>query len=255
MILIDYREESRTQKAKNTDLIDPIRRIGGVTVEQAALDYGDASFIGNGPDGPVIVGIERKKLHDILHCVDDGRLSGHQLVGMRGPVSEGGYDVRVLMVEGHWKPHDNKGVLMESHEGHAFGYCKPGGRAVMYNKLYRYLISVQLSGVIVCYSRDAFNTAFNIVEWHEYFDKPFIEHTSMMEMHKISIPTLNGKPSLLRKWAASLTDVGLKTSELFERKFRKPITLANADEQDFLSVPGVGVKTARQIVKEIWGER
>lgn len=251
MILIDYREETKTKKAKNTDLIAPLRRIGGVRIEQATLEYGDATFEGKGPDGPIAVGIERKGLHDILQCIEDNRLSGHQLIGMRDD-----FDVRVLLVEGYWRPHDGNGLLMEGfNSGMSWGISKYRSRPTMYHMLYRYLISVQLSGIIVTYSRDPFHTAFNILEWYHYFQKPFHEHTAMQEMQKIAIPTLGAKPSLTRKWANDLVGVGMTHSLAAERLFKKPITLANADEQDWLRIPGIGVKKARDIVAEIWGEQ
>jgi ERCC4-type nuclease len=229
----------------------PLIKNQGIQAELTVLPYGDAGFEGRGPEGSVYIGIERKALHDMLACIDDARYSGHQRIGMKAM-----YDISVLMIEGHWKPHSENGMLMEGYTGGMnYGYCRPGGRRVMYNKLYRYLISVALSGVIVCYSRDLGHTAFNICEWWHYFQKPWEGHTSLLEMQKIAIPTLNYKPPLVRKWASDIEGVGVKLSEQAERIFRKPITLANADESEWLRIPGIGIKSAQAIVKEIWGEK
>lgn len=250
MILIDYREENKTKKAKNLDLMQHFAKLA-VKTETANLEFGDACFEGNGPHGSILIGIERKGLHDILQCIDDARFSAHQVVGMK-PM----YPVRVLMVEGHWKPHDGNGLLMEGFNGGtSYGYCKYRSQQTMYAKLYRYLISVQLGGVIVSYSRDPFHTAYNIVEWYHYFQKKWADHTSMLEVQKIAIPTLNGKPSLVLKWANDLEGIGVKLGQDAAKMFKKPITLANADESDWLRVPGIGVKTAQSIVREIWGNK
>lgn len=227
----------------------PIIKTHGGECEVSSLPYADACFEGKGPDGTIAVGLERKTIHDMLRCIEDARYTGHQRIGMKNM-----YDVSVLIIEGHWKPHNENGMLMEGyHNGVNYGYCKPGGRRVMYNKLYRYLISVALSGVIITYTRDIGHTAFNIVEWFHYFQKAWEGHTSLLEMQKIAIPTLNAKPTLVRKWAADLEGIGVKMSGLAEREFRTPLKLATAEEQDWLRIPGVGVKTAQAIVREIGG--
>lgn len=249
MILIDDREETISKKKANLDLLQHFGRIG-VKAEMAHLDYGDAAVEMNGPDGVLMVGIERKRLHDMLNCIDDARYNA-QRIGMKQM-----YDLSVLLIEGHWKPHDAEGILMEGHSGGmAWGYMRPRGQRVMYAKLYRYLISVRLSGVILDYTRDPFHTAFNINEWHEYGKKTWDQHTSLKELHRIAIPTLNAKPSLVRKWANALDMIGTKKSELAERHFKSPLALANADESEWLRIPGVGVKTAQDIVREIWKRR
>jgi ERCC4-type nuclease len=233
VILIDDREENKTKKALNQDLLQHFHRMN-IPAEMTRLEYADAAFEINGPEGPMLVGIERKRLHDILACVQDGRYSGHQRIGMKDM-----YGISVLMIEGHWKPHDPEGYLMEGYSGGiSWGYCRPGGQRVLYSKLYRYLVSVGLSGVIVSYSRDPFHTAFNINEWRQWGQKSWDAHTSMMDIHKVAIPSLNRKPTLVQKWANDLEGIGVKTSALATRQFRSALELANADESEWLRIPG-----------------
>lgn len=249
MILLDDREETITKQRKNLDLL---RHFNAMKVDatMAHLEEADAVVEANGPDGIILIGIERKRLHDMLNCVEDGRFN-EQRRRMKDA-----YDVSVLMVEAHWKPHDPEGVLMEGHSGGmSWGYARPRGQRVMYAKLYRYLISVMISGVHVSYTRDPFHTAFNINEWHEWGKKKWDDHTSLREIHKLALPSLLRKPSLVRKWANAIDSVGVKKSELAERLFRSPLDLAQADEKEWLKIPGVGVKTAREIVGEIWRKR
>lgn len=249
MILIDTREEQRDKKKKNLDLVQHIRR-QNVDVTETFLDFADAAVEVHGPDGIMLVGVERKRLHDMLNCVEDGRYNA-QRIGMKKE-----YPVSVLMIEGHWKPHDPEGFLMEGFNGGtSWNYHRPRGLRTLYGKLFRYLISVQLAGVIVQFSRDPFHTAFNLCEWHGWGMKKWDDHTSMREMHKIAIPTMNAKPSLTRKWANAIDSIGVKKSDLVERHFRSPLALANADEAEWLRIPGIGVKTAQDIVREIWKRR
>lgn len=247
MILIDTKGD-KPEKHPGLDIINHIKALG-VSCQQADLEYGDAAFEGNGPLGSIAIGIERKALHDMLNCIDDSRYSAHQRLGM-GLM----YKVSCLMVEGHWKPHDGNGMLMEGFSnGTAWGYNRHWGKQALYAKLYRYLISVALSGVVVTYSRDVWHTAYNIVEWYHYFQKPWRAHTALMQMQKVQIPTLNNKPTLTRKWAFAIDDIGEKLSEAAAKVFKTPHDLASADEEEWLRVPGVGVKTAQNIVREVRG--
>lgn len=77
----------------------------------------------------------------------------------------------------------------------------------------------------------------------------------MLALHQrtLSIPTLNRKASLTRRWAFELEGVGMEYSEGADRIFRTPRLLANSEERDWMKVPGIGPKTAIHIVKEIGG--
>jgi ERCC4-type nuclease len=232
--------------------LESLLRARGISVQREALAFGDACFEGNGPQGTMLIGIELKKLHDMLTCIDDARYSAHQRTGMAQM-----YRVSILNLQGLWRPHDQSDLLMEGHIARTgelvWAYCRPAGRTVMYSKLRRYLFSVTLSGVHVTYTRDVAHTAQDIIEWYWYFQKKWRDHTALLEMQKLNIPSLTGKPSLVRRWAADLEGIGVKLSDDAARIFKRPITLATADEVDWVRVPGVGVKTAQSIWREIHG--
>lgn len=238
MILVD----SRIGSAEVAPYITRNR----VPVEKVTLEYGDFAIEGNGKNGKINIGIERKTLHDCLHCIDDARYTAHQRPGMLGL-----YDQSFLIVEGCWKPHED-GTLMEGFKGGSFwGQCKYRSNRVMYSKLRRFLFSVSLSGVVVIYSRDITQTAYDLCEMFHYFSKPWSAHKSLLETQTILLPSLTGKPSLVRKIAAQITDVGATLSMEAEKQFRNAYTLINADEIDWMRIPKIGVKTAQQIVREI----
>lgn len=240
MIYVDH--------AKGSIELLPLILQNHIKAERTVLQAADFCFEGNGPDGVISVGIERKTLHDMLNCIEDARYN-RQRIDMKNI-----YHVCVLMVEGHWRPHNPDGFLMEGfNDGLSWGYSRHRSQRTMYSKLYRYLIGVASTGVIICYPRNTYQCAYDICEWWHYWQKPFHQHRSLREIQKVAIPTMNFRPTLTRKWANALTDVGVVLSEQAERKFRKPIDLAQADESEWLSVPGVGVVTAKAIVKEIRG--
>lgn len=234
-----------SREVGSKELLPLIQKIG-VKCELTGLPYGDFAFDGNGPGGPISIGVERKTLHYMLHCIDDSRYSSHQLPGMRSL-----YSASYLILEGVWKAHE-QGFLMEGYPNGTYGHCKYRGRPVMYSKLRRYLFSVGAAGVNILYSRDMFQTAYDICELYHYYQKRWEDHTSLIGTQELAIPSLLHKPSLLREWAARLPGVGVKLSMEAERVFSSAGKMAASEENAWLRIPGVGVKTARQIVREIW---
>ena len=227
----------------------PLIRKAGVPAERTSLPFGDFCFDGKGPEGDIVIGVERKTLHDMMACIQDARFAGHQLPGMKAL-----YTIRILMVEGHWRPHDENGMLMEGFNGGtSWGVFRGRQGRQMYSSLYRYLISVSLSGCLVMHSRDMHHTARNLCELYAYFQKPWNQHTSLKAIHTVAVPSMMGRPSLTRLWARDLPGIGEKLSDMAARVFGTPFKLANAEETDWLKVPGVGVKTAQDIYRKIRG--
>lgn len=241
MIYVDQRKGS-------IELLPHLQRLN-LAAEASSLEFGDVCFEGKGPAGTLTIGIERKTLHDMLACIEDARYAGHQRPGMKQL-----YDISILLLEGHWRPHDPDGFLMEGFNGGVtWGYCKHRSQRTMHSKLYRYLISVQLSGVFVIHSRDLIHSAHVIGEWFHYFQKRWEDHTSMMEVQKVNIPSLFAKPPLVKKWANDLEGIGVKMGDLAARHFKTPIRLATADELEWLKIPGIGVRTAQDIYRQVQG--
>src|ERR1700675_1298694 len=238
MILVDSRVGSK-------ELVPFIQRIG-VSVQLATLEYGDACFEGHGPQGGICVGIERKTLSDMLNCIDDARYAAHQRPGMKAM-----YGYSIVMIEGVWKPDSATGYLMEcirTLEWRPFRYRTQMTR---YSKLFRFLMTLQLAGTGVMITRDMEHTAYNITECFSYFQKRWEDHTSLLETQKLNMPSLNGRPSLVRRWAAEIDGVGVKGSMEADKMFRTPYELASSDSFVWIKAPGMGAKSARSIVRQI----
>lgn len=240
MILIDNRVGSK-------ELLPYIQRIGGsYKADLASLEFGDACFEGNGPNGKILIGIERKTMGDMLNCIDDARYSGHQIPGMMSM-----YNQSLLMVEGVWKPDKDTGYLMECVAMLSWRPFRYRQQMTRYSKLFRYLLSVQLSGVSVIITRDIEQTAYNITECYGYFNKKWEDHTSLLEIQKLNIPTLRAKPPLVQRWAAALEGVGVKHSAEAKKIFKTGMDLARGSEEDWMQISGVGPKLSRSIIKQI----
>lgn len=241
MILIDQRIGSK-------ELLPYIQRIG-CYCELDLMDFGDACFEGNGPNGSKItIGIERKSLSDMLNCIDDSRYSARQRPGMRMM-----YDKDILIMEGVYKPDIVSGMMMECVRALTWLPYRYRSQMVPYAKLFRYLLSVELAGTTVIHSRDLEHTAFNICECFKYYQKKWEDHTSQLDTERLAIPDLRGKLKLVRKWAASIDAVGVKRSLEAEKLFKTPFDLANATEVDWMRVSGISYKSAKKIVDAIHG--
>lgn len=246
MILIDPRAGSG-QAERGGDLLPYIQALK-IKAEKSQLPFGDACFEGNGPKGRIAVGVERKRLSDILNCIDDSRYAAHQKPGLKQL-----YQINVLIIEGVWKPDSATGYLMECISSLTWRPYRYRSQMTRYSKLFRYLLSVQLSGTPVIITRDIEHTAFNIVEMYHYFQKKWDDHTSLLEVQKIAIPDMNRRASLVRRWASDLDGIGVKMSQDAEKLFQSGYKLAMADETDWMKIKGIAVGTAQSIVRQIQG--
>lgn len=100
MIFVDYRAGSK-------ELIDPLRTLG-IEVEKTTLAFGDLMFTGRGLKGAAVdIGIEFKKLTELVESLRTERLQGYQMKGMRLQ-----YDYSYLLIEGELL-YDHTGALQK----------------------------------------------------------------------------------------------------------------------------------------------
>ncbi len=251
MILIDTRDgPDKTHRIRN-EMLSNIRGLG-VLANLQTIPSGDFCFDGYGENGAMTIGIERKSLHDMLNCIDDGRYNMQR--AKMGQM----FGATLLIVEGVWSV-NKAGFMMEqaiNDRGVAYWkFCNQRSKPILYSKLHNYLIGVGLSGVVTTLTRDLYHTCVSVVNTFHYFQKRWQDHTSLLQKQTLNLPSLSGRPSLVRRWAAEIEGVGVKYSEEAERLFKTPIRLATSDELAWLKIEGIGVKTAQKIIKEIGGRR
>lgn len=93
MILVDDRAGSR-DLVKHPPLDDPS------VAELTRLDSGDVCFVGHGPHGESVVGVELKSVSDLLSSRQNGRLQG---VDGQIPEMLTGYDERWIVTYGTYR--------------------------------------------------------------------------------------------------------------------------------------------------------
>lgn len=234
-------------------------RIETELADLSIMPYGDFVFMGNGPDGDVSVGIERKSLRDMLACIGEARFSGlgGQLEGMLQT-----FTYSYLVVEGTYRC-DPATTVLQEYRGRTQGWqdLRLGSRRFMHSELQRFLIMMTLTRVIVWQTRREEDTVRFIADlYHQLARKTWDEHRSV---GAVQVPHVQA-PVLLRKRTASeenelyrrtvalcSTRVGQKTAELVAKHFASAREMLNADIDAWCEIDGIGRKSAEAIVKEI----
>jgi ERCC4-type nuclease len=214
------------------------------------LQFGDAAFLGNGPDEiPIPVGLEVKRLLDLLNSMVTGRLSGHQLPGMQAS-----YKVRYLLVEGIWRPNPQSGLL-EYPRGKQWLPVELGSRTFMAREVEGYLNTLDmLGGMHVRTTGSPRQTAQMLLNIHHWWtDKKWEEHRSHLAFDESSgLGTAQlTKPSLLRRVAKELTGIAWGRSRAVEAHFDSVVEMVNADQAEWEKIEGVAKKIAHQVVEEL----
>lgn len=219
--------------------------------ELARLDYGDFSFIGNGPEQDVLmIGIERKTVSDFLQSYTSGRLIGHQLPGLAST-----YNYIYLVIEGAVKP-DRDGVMLQATKGGEWSAVSPGGNKVWmykdYVKALQTLSMVKNVQVVGTYS--ATHTAAWTIAIYDWWQTTWEDHTSYIRLY--TGPDLHfTMPSAKFKIATCIDGIGPKRAKEVCKVFKTPAEMVNATFSQWSAIPGIGPKIAAKIFNSIHEER
>lgn len=232
-VLLDRRIGSK-------ELSAPLLQLN-VPFELTTLEFGDVALMGNGVDGPVPVGIERKRIRDLANSLLSGRLVGHQLPGLMAT-----YSHAWLVIEGHWRE-DTEGFVELPAGKRKWFRMTPTMRA---RDLLAWILTIELRGGLhVRQTYDELETArFVAALAHWWTAKEWAEHKSHLALYQPPDQSLFVKPSLVRRIAAELPGVGFDKSKAVERYFPTAFELIAADEREWLKIDGIGKTLAARIV-------
>lgn len=250
MLLIDDRVGSN-------DLVPQLERLG-LPVTMSRLDFGDVAFEGKGADEqPVWVGIELKKIGDLIGSLRSGRLNGHQAPGMLGP--KGCYDHGWLLIEGGYKT-DERGFVQTKSKRLGTWRTAPGGMRV--SELEKRVLTLEVGvGLRVRHTPDrAASLLFlhNLYRW--WTDTSLDRHASLWQAQALGtfIPMSDFRETVRR-----FPGVGVKASRAVEQAFDGNLQRAcNASLQEWaaITVPNgrgktkrLGLSTAERILAFIQG--
>ena len=229
MIFVDYRAGSK-------ELIAPLRKLG-LQVEQTTLDFGDVMFEGRGEKGEkVLVGVEFKRIEELVGALRTQRLQGHQLVGMRDT-----YKFSYLMYEGELL-YDKAGALQQWKKGR-FGkkYRVPMPGQMTVNELLKRVYVLHLCGGLTpihTQSRDHTLQAI-LALYRTFTDKDLDKHKSHIAAYEApSIRPVNG----LRRTLKTFPDVGMKASLAAQLKFGSLIDAVTAPVEEWATLEVIDEK-------------
>ena len=213
------------------------------------LEYGDASFVGNGVDGvPYTIGVERKKIPDLLNCITSGRLSGHQLIGMLNV-----YNVAYLVVEGVHRPNPETGLL-EIYRGGKWRPVDMGSRRFMARDMWAFLQTLEIVTGIhtwhTCTEKETVQWIGSLHYWWTH--KDYDEHRGHLQAHTLNEVELT-KHSLVRRVAAQLKGVGWERAKVVDERFKSVDAMVEAEPNDWAKLKGIGDKLSASIYVELKG--
>lgn len=237
-------------------LID--NRIGSAEIAQyitqphmlCKLDYADFSWPGNGPDGVVTIGVERKGVMDLLQSMTSGRLSGHQLIGLSAE-----YDKVYLLVEGIWRPDKKTGVLMRVGNNGKWVAAAQGSRRFMARDVYNYFNTLQIiCGVTVILTSNQWETGKWLDTCYGWWSKEWNKHKSHLQFQKPVTHAQLVKPNLVTRVASQFNNIGWDKAKKIGKRFKLLKDFMEADEDDLMEIKGIGPKLAKSIVLQKKGE-
>ena len=236
MILLDPRAGSQDY--------EPTLRALGAPVEMVTLDYGDVAFFGSGR----AIGVELKKLNDLLQCIFTGRYSGHQLPGMARQ-----YQEVYLIVEGIWRPNPDDGVL-ETRRGASWVPVMLGRKTWMYRDFDNFLNTIDVKGgARIKRSNSPSETArivYGLYQWWQDYDG----HRAHLAINRSGRDAaLLTEPTFTYEVATRLPGLGIVKGGMAAGHFETVRRMVNATEKEWASLPGIGKKLAKDIVK-VWDE-
>ncbi len=237
-LLIDDRAGSR-------ELIAPLR-VMGVPVEETRLAYGDAQLVVDSQGGPLLVGVEYKKLPDLLACVRSGRFAD-QLRGMRDS-----YAVNWLLIEGEVSHFTPKEPLRYKVDGRKW---READARLSYTEMATWVMTMSAkAGVLVWQTPTQEASVVWLRGLHLWCtSRDWEEHRADSAWYSAPLPSLVGEPPLVQRVAAQLPGVGITRSIEVAKRFATVKELACALPSEWVKIPGIGKGTAAKIVKAVNG--
>ena len=257
MILVDERIGSR-------ELLAPLQR-AGLEAELSHLDFADIAFLGRGIGGaPLMIGVELKRLPDLVQSITTDRLAGHQLPGLLRTYDPDLTGQRVyLVVEGEWKT-DRNGRLVRRVGA---GMWKPMQGSPPASALRKRLLTLATrAGVTVWMTASRVETVAFLTDLYRFWaDSDLDSHRSHLAIYSPDVDSrLLSTPSIFRQVVAQLPGVGMKVAEAAETYFKgslyaamtaSEVYRANVTTLDADGSPRrLGAKTAARIVQAINGK-
>lgn len=225
------------------ELAEPLSALG-LPVEVMHLEYGDIAFSGRGEKGaPLYIGIELKKIGELVTSLRTKRFQGHQLLGLTRD-----FDRRYLLIEGDFHS-DTQGRTVVF-RGPGRPKPLPGSSNAV--TLEQEILNIQTrGGCWVRHTTTRKDTLRFIQACFRYWtDADLDSHKSHLAIYAPDLDRRLMLPiSLKRQVAAQLPGIGYLRSQKVDAHFKSIQDMMNASVEEWLEVEGIGHETASKLVK------
>lgn len=232
IVLVDPRAGSK-------ELTAPLAKLG-LPVASEMLEVGDLAWVGRGEQGkPIHIGIEFKKLDELVTAFRSERLQGHQ-----APLMQEAYTFRFLLIEG--QVHTNsKGLLTRRTSPSSFA---PLHGHMTYSELAQRLQALYVNyGIVAWNTQSRTHTLETIKAWHHFYtDKSLDEHRSHIGIYR---PPTAFPVSMFVRVVAGFPSIGYELAKRLEKQFGTLSRFFNATDTEWRQVDGIGPKTVEAIRK------
>lgn len=251
MLLIDNRDGS-------CELVEPLRK-RGLPVRDLRMPFGDLAWVGRGVKGAAVtVGIEFKKLGELVDSLRTERLQGYQMGGMRDE-----FDYSYLLVEGELL-YDRQGTLLRKATYRGRTHLEPLPGQMSVGELLQRLNVLHLLGGLTPILSPCREDTLQIVSalYRTWTDKDLDQHRSHLALY-------NAPPLFpISEWRVTFKTfpkIGMRASKAVAEHFGNNLALATAasvEEWAAIEVIGdngkprkLGKAAAREIVAYCHGRR
>lgn len=229
MILLDTREREEYSLEHYLPL-----------AQSATLEFGDAAILGH---NDCLIGVERKRVGDLLRVIVDGRFVSEQLPGLLNT-----YSRIYLLVEGEWCARGDGALLVRGSRGQWEQPMWGRQDGWRYSEVSRWLTSLEEgAGVRLMRTGSPLESAAWLENLEAEFSKAPEKRRTLQGIYYAPIPSLF-TPSLVRRFAALLPGIGPGKSLAVADHFKTVHEAVNAPLKSWLEIPGVG----GTIAKKVW---
>lgn len=224
-------------------------------IPEATTFYGEGSTAdvvcsGNGPSGEILVGVEVKKIPDLLSSISTGRLVATQLPKLLVDYSE-----IWLLTIGEYRAGVNGRLEIRGHRG--WFPHKIGSNSVPLSYVESFLVEAQVMGIHlkqVSGEREA-------VEWlralHKFWSKPWDKHRAMRKTDRSGeralMPGMDNNIRQMVEIAQKFPVLGFERAWAAAHCFENSVAMVNATVEQWMAVPGVGKVIAKAVVEALNG--
>lgn len=222
-------------------------RNAGAPAQRVHLNSGDLSMPGNGPNGPISIGIEVMKPADLIQKLVTRRLTTRQLPEMRRQ-----YDEIILAIAGKFVASKTGGIAVRKFSPSGFPTLFEIPTTLSWTQLQGMILSLQY-GHHITYRE--FENDVELCYWaavtYKWFSRKWEDHKSHLPSHQIfnepgegMMPLMPYEATNAERAAHCIPGFGFAVAQKVARAFRNVKEMANASLEDWQAVEGVGKKRA-----------